>query len=67
LNFSIKKGEIVAIIGGIGSGKSSLLYSLLGEMKFQGKPKVTINGTMSLVAQKPWIINDTVKNNIVFG
>jgi ABC-type transport system involved in cytochrome bd biosynthesis fused ATPase/permease subunit len=67
LNFSIKKGEIVAIIGGIGSGKSSLLYSLLGEMKFQDKPKVTINGTMSLVTQKPWIINDTVKNNIVFG
>jgi ABC-type multidrug transport system fused ATPase/permease subunit len=70
LNFSIKKGELVCIVGGIGCGKSSLLYSLLGEMKFKeslGRPKVTVNGTMSLVTQKPWIVNDTVRNNIVFG
>ena len=70
LNFSIKKGELVCIVGGIGSGKSSLLYSLLGEMKFKeslGRPKMTVNGTMSLVTQKPWIVNDTVKNNIIFG
>ena len=61
---------MVCVVGGIGSGKSSLLYSLLGEMKFKdslGKPKMTVNGTMSLVTQKPWIVNDTVKNNIVFG
>lgn len=60
---------MVAVIGDIGSGKSSLMYSLLGEMKFplENKPKVTINGSMSLVTQKPWIVNDTVRNNIVFG
>jgi ATP-binding cassette, subfamily C (CFTR/MRP), member 1 len=70
VNFSIKKGELVCIVGGIGAGKSSLLYSLLGEMKFKenlGRPKVTVNGTMSLVTQKPWIVNDTVRNNITFG
>lgn len=61
---------MVAVIGDIGSGKSSLIYSLLGEMKFptnENKPKVTINGKISLVTQKPWIVNDTVRNNIVFG
>ncbi|CAM5999987.1 unnamed protein product [Sphagnum balticum] len=70
LNFSVKKGEIVAIIGDIGSGKSSLMYSLLGEMKYKEhlpKPIVTVNGTISLVTQKPWIVNDTVRNNILFG
>ena len=70
LNFRIKKGEMVAVIGDIGSGKSSLIYSLLGEMKFptnEDRPRVTINGSMSLVTQKPWIVNDTVRNNIVFG
>lgn len=40
-------------------------------MKFPKKhdntPKLTINGSMSLVTQKPWIVNDTVRNNIVFG
>lgn len=34
LNVNIKKGEFVAVIGDIGSGKSSFLYSLLGELKF---------------------------------
>jgi ATP-binding cassette, subfamily C (CFTR/MRP), member 1 len=70
MNFSIKRGEFVAIIGGIGAGKSSLLYSLLGEMKFKEnltKPRIAVNGSLSLVTQKPWIVNDTVKNNIVFG
>ena len=70
INFTIKKGELVCIVGGIGAGKSSLLYSLLGEMKYReslGQPKITVNGTMSLVTQKPWIVNDTVRNNIVFG
>lgn len=69
LDFRIKKGEMVAIIGDIGSGKTSLLYALLGEMKFlsDNKPKIVINGNISLVTQKPWIINDTVRNNIVFG
>jgi len=60
---------MVAIMGGIGAGKSSVIYSLLGEMKYrqQSPPRVTINGTISLVTQKPWIVNDTVRNNILFG
>jgi len=60
---------MVAIMGGIGAGKSSIIYSLLGEMKYKpdNVPKVTINGTISLVTQKPWIVNDTVRNNILFG
>ena len=61
---------MVAVVGDIGSGKSSLIYSLLGEMKFRqnrDRPRVIINGSMSLVTQKPWIVNDTVRNNIVFG
>lgn len=46
------------------------MYSLLGEMKFKEnlpKPRVAVNGTISLVTQKPWIVNDTVMNNILFG
>ena len=69
-NFIIKKGEIVAIIGDIGAGKSSIMYSLLGQMKFKENmptPRVVVNGTISLVTQKPWIVNDTVRNNIIFG
>lgn len=70
INVSINKGEFVAVIGDIGSGKSSLLYSMLGELKFPDngvRPKMKINGSLSLVTQKPWIVNDTVRNNILFG
>lgn len=70
INVTINKGEFVAVIGDIGSGKSSLLYSLLGELKFPDtgiRPKMKINGSLSLVTQKPWIVNDTVRNNILFG
>jgi ABC-type multidrug transport system fused ATPase/permease subunit len=70
INFTVRKGEMVAVIGDIGSGKSSLMYSLLGEMKYKkdlAKPRVVVNGTISLVTQKPWIVNDTVRNNILFG
>ena len=69
MNFNVKRGEFVAVVGGIGAGKSSLMYALLGEMKFKEnqRPRVSISGSLSLVTQKPWIVNDTVKNNIVFG
>jgi ATP-binding cassette subfamily C (CFTR/MRP) protein 2 len=39
-------------------------------MKFKDnlpKPRVAVNGSISLVTQKPWIVNDTVRSNIVFG
>ncbi|KAL4503360.1 hypothetical protein ABPG72_000966 [Tetrahymena utriculariae] len=72
INITIPKGKLVAIIGDVGCGKSSLLQSLIGEMKYDDQneytmPKVEINGDISLVNQKPWILNATVKDNIVFG
>ena len=30
-------------------------------------PRVTINGDLAVVSQKPWIVNETLKNNILFG
>ncbi|MCL7050467.1 hypothetical protein MKW94_016723 [Papaver nudicaule] len=66
LNFVIKKGEIAAMVGKVGSGKSSLLGSILGEMhKISGKVRVC--GTTAYVAQTSWIQNDTIEENILFG
>ncbi|EAS00380.2 ABC transporter C family protein (macronuclear) [Tetrahymena thermophila SB210] len=72
INITIPKGKFVAIIGDVGCGKSSLLQSIIGEMKYDEQnefnmPQVEINGDISLVNQKPWILNATVKDNIVFG
>ena len=64
----IPKGELVMIFGEIGSGKSSIFYSMMNEMncKFQSPlPQLKINGDMFFVSQNPWLLNMTIKDNIV--
>ena len=67
LNFVAKKKELTMILGKIGSGKTSLLYAILGEMKIEHgfDSKISINGKMTYLGQKPWLINGTVKENII--
>ena len=115
INLDIKKGEFVAVVGEIGSGKSSLISSIIGYMlsidkdivysykdiqisnpskskvKLQtkdefasddqdlfdevnkvvkessSKPDMKVTGTISLIEQNPWILNQTIRDNIIFG
>ncbi|WVQ79719.1 hypothetical protein IAT38_001819 [Cryptococcus sp. DSM 104549] len=66
ISISIPKGSLTAIVGAIGSGKSSLLQGLMGEMR-RTSGSVTFSGSTSLCAQTPWIQNATVRENILFG
>lgn len=50
----------------IGSGKSSLFSALLGEMKIL-EGNFAVSDSVAYVNQLAWILNDTVKNNILFG
>ncbi|XP_069566366.1 multidrug resistance-associated protein 1 [Brachyistius frenatus] len=66
LNVSVPEGSLVAVVGHVGSGKSSLLSALLGEMdKLEGT--VAVKGSVAYVPQQAWIQNSTLKDNIVFG
>uniref|UniRef100_A0A3Q2T472 Multidrug resistance-associated protein 1 n=1 Tax=Fundulus heteroclitus TaxID=8078 RepID=A0A3Q2T472_FUNHE len=66
LNVCIPEGSLVAVVGHVGSGKSSLLSALLGEMdKLEGV--VAVKGSVAYVPQQAWIQNSTLKENIVFG
>lgn len=65
INLKIYKGEFVIVAGPIGSGKSSLLYAFAGLMKHP-KGDIYVNGEYILCA-KPWIKNDSIRNNITFG
>lgn len=70
LNFKVKKGEKIMIIGKSCSGKSSLLYSLLGEMVIVNnltRSKIKRNGRIGYLNQSRWIIGDKVKENITLG
>ncbi|KAL3697480.1 hypothetical protein R1sor_011556 [Riccia sorocarpa] len=64
INLAMKKGELVAVIGSVGSGKSSLLLAVLGEMECV-KGAFWTERNVSYVPQQPWILNDSVRNNII--
>ena len=65
VNFKIPKGSLTAIVGTVGSGKSSLLSALLGELhKMTGH--VNTDGSVAYVPQQAWIQNCTLKENIIF-
>lgn len=65
INITIKQGQLVAIVGTVGSGKSSLLNLLLGEMHLTSG-SVSMRGSVAYCDQKPWIRNCTVQENILF-
>ncbi|KAL7989487.1 hypothetical protein Chor_012153, partial [Crotalus horridus] len=66
INWLIPSGSLVAIVGQVGCGKSSLVSALLGEMeKLNGD--VAVKGSIAYVPQLPWIQNATLKDNILFG
>jgi ABC-type multidrug transport system fused ATPase/permease subunit len=57
ISLSVKKGELIAVVGRVGAGKSSLLSAVLGEMnKLDGQ--VTVRGTVAYTAQQPWIMGE---------
>ncbi|KAH8429798.1 ATP-binding cassette transporter yor1 [Aspergillus melleus] len=66
INLQIKHGELVAISGPVGSGKSALLLALAGQMS-QTQGQVTLGATRSFCSQVPWIESGTFRNNILFG
>ena len=66
INFFCKAGEFVSVVGQVGSGKSSFLNVLLGEMVKQSG-SVKLHGTVAFVPQVAWMMNASVKDNILFG
>ena len=66
VNISIPRGSLTAIVGNVGSGKSSLLSAIIGEMvRISGE--VYCNGSFAYCAQQPWVQTATIQDNILFG
>ncbi|XP_015344293.1 ATP-binding cassette sub-family C member 12 isoform X2 [Marmota marmota marmota] len=66
ISFVVRKGKVLGICGNVGSGKSSLIAALLGQMQLQ-KGIVAVNGTLAYVSQQAWIFHGNVRENILFG
>ncbi|KAK8584710.1 hypothetical protein V6N13_138661 [Hibiscus sabdariffa] len=66
VTLSLPKGLLVAVVGEVGSGKSSLLNSILGETRLV-LGSIYSNGSVAYAPQVPWILSGTVRDNILFG
>ncbi|KAJ2589936.1 hypothetical protein IWW49_002254 [Coemansia sp. RSA 1797] len=66
VSIQCKRDELVAVIGRVGAGKSSLVSAILGDMiKCDGS--VRVRGSIAYVPQQAWILNATLRDNILFG
>ncbi|KAJ3267997.1 hypothetical protein HDV01_003612 [Terramyces sp. JEL0728] len=66
INVTIQPGTLVAVIGSVGSGKSSFINGLLNELELVSG-NATICGRIAFCPQTPWIIAGTIEDNILFG
>ncbi|XP_045182658.2 multidrug resistance-associated protein 1-like [Mercenaria mercenaria] len=66
IDLKLREGQIYAVVGQVGCGKSSLISAILGEIeKLEGT--VNLRGKIAYVPQEAWIQNMTVRDNIIFG
>ncbi|XP_060665712.1 probable multidrug resistance-associated protein lethal(2)03659 [Drosophila nasuta] len=66
INLKLQGRQLVAVIGPVGSGKSSLIQAILGELSPEAG-NVKLSGRISYAAQEPWLFSATVRENILFG
>jgi len=66
IDFKCKQGQLIAVVGVVGSGKSSLINTILGEIRIVSGTSA-VRGRVSYFAQAPFILNATVRDNILFG
>eukprot|EP00955_Chlamydomonas_euryale_P014378 154729-Chlamydomonas_euryale.AAC.1 len=66
VNLDVARGQLIMVVGDVGSGKSSLLHALLGEMDVRSGLRF-VRGTAAYTAQDPWIQNASLRANILMG
>uniref|UniRef100_A0A673LQU3 Multidrug resistance-associated protein 4 n=1 Tax=Sinocyclocheilus rhinocerous TaxID=307959 RepID=A0A673LQU3_9TELE len=66
VSFNVKPGQLLAVIGPVGAGKSSLLSTVLGELPAE-KGVIKVKGELTYASQQPWVFPGTIRSNILFG
>ena len=66
VSIDLHGNKLLAVTGSVGSGKSSLLHAISGEI-LVAAGKVQVEGKISYVSQSAWIFSGTVRDNILFG
>ncbi|XP_007244903.3 ATP-binding cassette sub-family C member 12 isoform X2 [Astyanax mexicanus] len=66
ITFTLPKGNLLGVCGNVGSGKTSLISSILEQMHLKSG-SVSANGTFAYVSQQAWIFHGSVRDNILMG
>ncbi|XP_055936124.1 ATP-binding cassette sub-family C member 4-like isoform X2 [Argiope bruennichi] len=66
VTLTVKPGELLAVVGPVGCGKTSLLMSILGELPIVSG-EVKVRGKVAYASQEPWVFGGSVKQNVIFG
>ncbi|XP_070711625.1 ATP-binding cassette sub-family C member 4-like [Pempheris klunzingeri] len=66
ISLTLNSNQLLAVIGPVGAGKSSLLSSILGELPDE-KGVLKVKGQLTYAAQQPWVFPGTIRSNILFG
>ncbi|EDQ90078.1 uncharacterized protein MONBRDRAFT_82, partial [Monosiga brevicollis MX1] len=66
INLHVPRGQLIGVCGGVGSGKSSLLSAIIGQMKVQSG-QIRCGDRIAYVSQQAWIQFMSLKENILFG
>ncbi|KAK9737636.1 ABC transporter transmembrane region [Popillia japonica] len=66
ISMELRPRKLIAVIGPVGSGKTSLLHAILKELPLE-EGTIDVNGEISYASQEPWLFAGTVRQNILFG
>uniref|UniRef100_H3CYA7 Multidrug resistance-associated protein 4 n=1 Tax=Tetraodon nigroviridis TaxID=99883 RepID=H3CYA7_TETNG len=66
ISVSVRRQQLLAVIGPVGAGKSSLLSAILGELPHDSG-RLRVQGQVTYAAQQPWVFPGTIQSNILFG
>ncbi|MEQ2248198.1 hypothetical protein ILYODFUR_016921 [Ilyodon furcidens] len=66
ISVTVKSHQLLAVIGPVGAGKSSLLSAILGELPHD-TGSMTVKGQLTYASQQPWVFPGTIRSNILFG
>ncbi|XP_061693359.1 ATP-binding cassette sub-family C member 4-like [Syngnathoides biaculeatus] len=66
ISLTMKSHQLLAVIGPVGAGKSSLLSAILGELSHDTGTMI-VRGQLSYASQQPWVFPGTIRSNILFG
>ena len=67
INISVGAGQILAIVGPVGAGKSTIINAIIGEAAVSPNSKVETHGKVAYASQVAFILNATIRDNILFG